>query len=71
MMNKQNLTLYVCDPKKNTDCIKWREKNKHKLSCEYEPSLCEFTKNPKFAKRDENGRPIVAKLEGEAEKCSL
>lgn len=50
-----DLTLYVCDPEKNTEC--------KKTSCMINEwgGLCALTTKREFAKTDENGEPITAK----------
>ena len=48
------LTLYLCDPMKNTAC--------RKCYCLHRPDVkiwaCDATTNPAFAVLDENGEPI-------------
>lgn len=51
---KQRVTLYLCDPDKNTACSK--------TGCVHNPlakyPCCRATKHPEFAQRDEDGGPI-------------
>lgn len=53
---KQRVTLYLCDPDKNTACSK--------TGCVHNPlakyPCCRATKHPEFAKLDEDGDPIRA-----------
>ena len=44
---------YLCDPEKNTEC--------RKTMCFQKGGLCKKTSNPEYAKKDENGNPIMAK----------
>ena len=45
------IILYECDPEKNTQC--------RKISCTIH-KVCYCTRDPEYAKKDENGDPIVA-----------
>lgn len=49
-----DLTLYVCDPEKNTEC--------KKTACSAKDVVlpCSLTTKAEFAKTDENGQPIAA-----------
>lgn len=51
---KQRVTLYLCDPKKHTECTK--------TGCVHNPlakhPFCRSTTHPEFAKLDEHGKPI-------------
>lgn len=53
-MDSPKLTLYMCDPTKNTKCPK--------TSCKYNPNAksgeCTRTLKKEFAKLDENGKPL-------------
>lgn len=49
---KQNHTLYLCDPQKNTNCRKKNCKNITLLG------KCNATRYAAFAKLDKNGSPI-------------
>lgn len=46
-------TWYYCNPEKKTKC--------RKMSCCDHGGPCRRTSNPEYAKKDENGDPIVAK----------
>ena len=48
------LTLYVCDPEKNTEC------KKTACSGKGPAQPCSLTTKIEFAKTDENGQPIEA-----------
>ena len=54
--------LYVCDVKKNKKCRKTGC-----MTCGTIQRVCELTTEPKYAKTDENGDPIIAyaRIEGE------
>lgn len=48
------MTVYLCDPEKNTKC--------KKTSCAYKDAAfpCHLTQEKEFARTDENGNPIIA-----------
>lgn len=55
MNKKSKMTLYICDPDKNTECKKTVCATYNKKF-----AFCYMTTEEKFAKRDENGQPIKA-----------
>ena len=54
----EHKTLYLCDPEKNKTC--------RKSCCVHNPlaidCICKATVHLEFAKLDESGKPILAKL---------
>lgn len=53
---KRDKKTYVCDPYKNRKCIK--------AGCwDFQHGPCKCTANKKFAKRDADGKPIIARDE--------
>lgn len=51
--------LYECDPEKNTECRKimcFTKAGGRGSKC-----VCTATKNPEYAKKDQDGQPIISK----------